>query len=106
MLGYGEVSIMNEAVKLSNSMLAEFGKSFKIDEIKCFVTESPSRYDLILGRDFIRPQEMELDFKDLKIKWMGIDIDMKSTRYWNKVENISLLWEDDLFDDIFENFTL
>ena len=30
---------------------------------------------------------------------------MKSTRYWNKVENISLLWEDDLFDDIFENFT-
>ena len=87
---------MNEAVKLSNSMLAEFSKSFKIDEIKCFVTESPSRYDLILGRDFIRPQEMELDFKNLKIKWMGIDIDMKSTRYWNKVENISLLWENDL----------
>ena len=104
-LGYGGISIMNEAVKLSNSMLAEFSKSFKIDEIKCFVTESPSRYDLILGRDFIRPQEMELDFKELKIKWMGIDIDMKSTRYWNKVENISLLWEDDLFDDIFENFT-
>jgi len=36
---------------------------------------------------------------------MGIDIDMKSTRYWNKLENISLLWEDDLFDDILENFT-
>ena len=83
---------MNEAVMLANSTLAEFSKSFKIDEIRCFVT--PSRYDLILGRDFIRPQEMELDFKDLKITWMGIDIGMKSTRYWNKAENISLLFDE------------
>eukprot|EP00978_Attheya_sp_CCMP212_P038634 scaffold193211_cov56-Attheya_sp.AAC.3 len=49
-----------------------------MDNLQAYVIESPCRYDLILGRDFLEATGMVLDFSKKKVVWDELSVDMKS----------------------------
>ena len=51
--------------------LSAFDKNRIIDEHDVMVFDQPCNYDIILGRDFLRKVGMNLNYKDLSIKWLG-----------------------------------
>ena len=55
-----------------------FDKNRVIDQHEFLVFDSPCNYDIILGGDFLRKVGMTLDYKDLKVEWLGNTIPMES----------------------------
>eukprot|EP00978_Attheya_sp_CCMP212_P024610 scaffold77552_cov45-Attheya_sp.AAC.2 len=48
-----------------------------MDVLTAYVIESPCRYDLILGRDFLEATGMVLDFSKKKVFWDELSVAMK-----------------------------
>ncbi len=48
-----------------------------MDVLTAYVIESPCRYDLILGRDFLEATGMVLDFSKKKVLWDELSVAMK-----------------------------
>ena len=62
--GFGGMQELNEAVDLQDVALPEFGRSFRIDNIKALVFRADTHYDIIIGRDVLQPAGFTLDFGD------------------------------------------
>jgi hypothetical protein len=65
-------------VSMTGIVCPEFTRSKKMDNLQAYVIESPCRYDLILGRDFLEATGMVLDFSKKKVVWDELSVDMKS----------------------------
>eukprot|EP00978_Attheya_sp_CCMP212_P039118 scaffold200497_cov68-Attheya_sp.AAC.3 len=48
-----------------------------MDNLTAYVIESPCRYDVILGRDFLEATGMVLDFSKKKVFWDELSLAMK-----------------------------
>ena len=67
----------NRTVKLEQINFPEFFRTRVIDEFECRVFEADCRYDAIIGQDLMAQIGMILDFKDQKVTWDGVSVDMK-----------------------------
>ena len=72
-----------------------------IESFDAVVMDGQSNYDIILGRDFLQKIGLTLDFATLKIKWMNMEISMKSNCYWNTLSNVQIAFaeEDEMAND-------
>ena len=68
-------------VILQDIRIPEFDKNLSIDGQLCYVFDTPCRYQVIAGRDFLRRTEIDLEFKKNHIKWMNMSIRMKSPHF-------------------------
>ena len=68
-------------VILKDLRLPEFDKNLSIDGQMAYVFDSPCRYQVIAGRDFLRRTEINLTFKKNHITWMDWSIPMKSPHF-------------------------
>jgi hypothetical protein len=65
-------------VELRNIILPEFSHSYKIEYAKAYVVESKHcNYDIIIGRDFLRSNKIDMSFKSNTISWMNEEIAIK-----------------------------
>ncbi|GFH49197.1 hypothetical protein CTEN210_05673 [Chaetoceros tenuissimus] len=89
-LGFGGTATIHEKVTLQQVILPEFSRSLQIESFDAVVMDGRSNYDIILGRDFLQKIGLILDFKNLQIKWMNMEISMKPATYWNTLENVQI----------------
>ncbi|GFH61911.1 hypothetical protein CTEN210_18387 [Chaetoceros tenuissimus] len=89
-LGFGGMATIHEKVTLQQVILPEFSRSLQIESFDAVVMDGRSNYDIILGRDFLQKIGLILDFENLQIKWMNMEISMKPARYWNTLENVQI----------------
>ena len=106
----------SRSVVLQDIRLPEFTNHSVIDGVEARVFDADSRFDLILGRDFLTNAGLDVCFSDNTVKWFGRSIDLKpndyfnSTTYFNDVNAMSnrvqdeLESEDDVPDIGFECF--
>ena len=92
--GFGGMSTLNEKVTLKQCILPEFSRSYRIDEINAFVHDNDTSYDLIIGRDVLMQCGFSLDFENQVVKWMEMEVSMKSSRFWNSRQNVELAFVD------------
>ena len=64
-------------VRMTDIVCPEFTRSKKMDVLTAYVIESPCRYDLILGRDFLEATGMVLDVSKKKVFWDELLVAMK-----------------------------
>lgn len=97
-------------VELKDIILPEFSYSSKIERAIAYVIDSKyCKYDMIIGRDFLRNNKIDLSFNENIITWLEQMIVMKPNRFWDHKRN----WYDLLLnneakqDDLFhENYTI
>ena len=65
-------------VSLDTLMLPEFDRSLKVEQQWAYVFDGPCKYDLILGRDFLGPTGITLDFLNSTMKWCNRTVPMKN----------------------------
>ena len=68
-------------VILKDLRLPEFNKNLSIDGQMAYVFDTPCRYQVIAGRDFLRRTGIDLTFKENHITWMDNSIPMKSPNF-------------------------
>jgi hypothetical protein len=59
-------------VRLEDLILPDFGRTRTIDFQSAHVFSSDCRYDLILGRDFLKTLGMKFDFEHDTMEWSPI----------------------------------
>ena len=64
-------------VSLDTLILPEFDRSLKVEQHWAYVFDGPCKYDLILGRDFLGPAGIILDFLNSTMKWCNLTVPMK-----------------------------
>jgi hypothetical protein len=69
---------------MTNIVLPEFDRKKRINSHHALVFSGPSRYDIILGRDFLLKIGMELNFKNNWMKWIDNTVLMKDATFWNE----------------------
>jgi hypothetical protein len=83
-------------VDLEDIVLPEFSYSRKITKTKAYVVESKHcKYDMIIGRDFLRNNKINLSFENNTITWLEQTIVMKPNEFWDQKRN----WYDLLLDN-------
>ena len=88
------MSTLTDKVTLKQCILPEFSRSYRIDEINAFVHDNDTSYDLIIGRDVLMQCGFSLDFENQVVKWMEMEVSMKSSRFWNSRQNVELAFVD------------
>ena len=81
-------------VTLDTLMLPEFDRSLKVEQHHAYVFNTPCKYDLILGRDFLGPAGINLDFLSHTMQWCNRTVSMKKPSFTNA----------QMYDDSFEQF--
>ena len=86
-------------VILKDLRMPEFDKNLSIDGQMCYVFDTPCRYQIIAGRDFLQRTGIDLGFKKNHITWMSMSIPMKSPHFteanYNAVIDKYLFWKDE-----------
>ena len=72
------------SVFLRDIVLPEFDKTRHVDGVGAFVFDTPCRYNMILGRDFLSKAGIKLDFQFGVIQWMESMIPMKEISHWQR----------------------
>ena len=87
----------NRKVYLRDLVLPEFDKTKRIDGLETFVFDSPCRYDMILGRDFLGRTGIGLDFANGTIKWLNETVAMKDEFHFrhSKSSYLEIIGTDD-----------
>jgi hypothetical protein len=57
--------------------LPEFSRNRTIDSQKALVFNSPCRYDVILGADFLTKAGINLNYANSELQWYGVSVPMK-----------------------------
>jgi hypothetical protein len=97
-----------EVVTMRDIKLPEFSRNRTIDSHKGLVFNSPCRYDVILGADFLTKAGITLNYANSEIKWYGVNIPMKDQLFltdedYQSITDVHLTEEDDeVHDDWFE----
>ena len=58
-------------VKLDTLILSEFDRSLKVEQHYAYVLDGPCKYDIMLGRDFLGPAGIILNFNTSSMKWLN-----------------------------------
>ena len=76
---------MSLSVSLADMQLPEFVNGQTIDGIaQAKIFDSPdTRYNKILGKNFLKQAQINLQFKDKTVQWINLKIDMKASAYFN-----------------------
>ena len=86
-------------VILRDLRIPEFDKNLSIDGQLCYVFDTPCRYQIIAGRDFLWRTGIDLEFKNNHITWMDKSIPMKSPHFteasYNAVIDEYTYWMDE-----------
>ena len=96
-------------VELQDIILPEFSHSCKIKKIKAYVIDSKCcNYDMIIGRDFMKNNEIDISFKTNTITWLNNQVAMKPNQFWNQKLNwYHVLLNDEYQEQLFnENYTI
>ena len=79
------------AVQLNGVLLPEFDRNKCIDSQGALVFDGASKYDMILGRDFLHKTGIKLDFCSKTVQWLNHSIPMKDWMVWDDAEAHSFL---------------
>ena len=60
---------VNTMVKLRDLRLPEFNKNMSIESNNALVFDTPCRYDIIFGTDFLNKVGMKINFEDSVVEW-------------------------------------
>ena len=86
-------------VDLHDISFPEFGNSVSCATLRAYIFSAPCRYALIVGRDFLVPNKMDVKFSTQQLEWFNRRVPMKS----NDATTPLNLHNDD-GDDVTENF--
>ena len=90
-------------VQLDKLMLPEFDRSLKVEQHYAYVFNGPCKYDIILGRYFLGPVGITLEFNSSTMKWLSRSVSMKHPNksnaemygkhfeqyYWDEIESFA-----------------
>ena len=65
-------------VMLKKLRLPELDKNRIISEQEAFIFDSPCRYDVILGQDFLEKTGIDIRYSIRKVEWLGSTIPLRS----------------------------
>ena len=71
---------MQQVAYLHDISLPEFDKTKRIDEQQAYIFDQNCKYDIILGRDFLRKAGIVLNFSDNTMNWLGTFLPMRPDR--------------------------
>jgi len=85
------------AVSLGNLVLPEFDRNKTIDSQMALVFDGDSRYDVILGRNFLHKMGMRIDFEHKRMEWMDHLVPMRDVQSFGTVPDSVFFesWNDD-----------
>ena len=75
-------------VYLYDLALPEFSHTRRFDTVKAYVFDAPARYDIILGRNFLRMANMKLDFYKNETVWFENRVPFHDTTFLEDGDNI------------------
>jgi hypothetical protein len=75
---------INSSINIAKLALPEFSHALHLRNIKAYVYDAPSEYDIILGRTLLKDAGIMLNFSNEQIEWLEHTIDMKPPNYWSK----------------------
>ena len=85
-----------QRVVLSDLHLPEFSRSLKIDYMVAYVFDAPCKYDMIIGRNWMIPNEFDISFSSQSMKWFDREVPMKPSK---TPEMFYINDDDDILDD-------
>ena len=68
---------VQKEIWLEDIVLPEFDRNQHIQAQKAYVFDQPCRYDLIMGRDFLTLAGISLNFEQLTMMWMNLELRMR-----------------------------
>ena len=69
--------VVNSHVTLRDIILPEFGRSLKIESLHACVFDADCKYDIIVGRDFMAPNNFDIKFSTQSMEWYDCVVPMK-----------------------------
>lgn len=75
-------------VYLHDLALPEFSHTRRFTTVKAYVFDAPARYDIILGRNFLRMANMQLDFYKNETVWYENRVPFHDTTFLEDNDNI------------------
>ena len=76
--GFGGTKVLKEVVELQQVTMMEFSRSYTIEKIPALIVDEDMKYDLIVGRDVLKPAGFVIDFEEGVMQWMNIKIPLKT----------------------------
>ena len=64
-------------VRLEDAHLPEFSRSLRIEKMVAYVFDAPCRCDMIIGRNWLNPNEFDVKFSTKTMSWFGREAPMK-----------------------------
>ena len=101
-----------EVVTMRDIKLPEFSRNRTIDSQKALVFNSPCRYDVILGADFLTKTGINLNYAEGELQWYHVNVPMKDPLALTKDDylamiDVHLIEEDDeVHDEWFETYVV
>jgi Retroviral aspartyl protease./Reverse transcriptase (RNA-dependent DNA polymerase). len=99
----GQQEIKNY-VEIENIVLPEFSCSNKIEKAQVYVIDSKyCHYDMIIGRDFMKNNKINMSFETATVSWLDNRVIMKPNQFWNqKINWYHLLLDSNDQQDLFD----
>ena len=72
--------VANIMVKLRDLRLPEFNKNMSIESHNALVSDTPCRYDIIFGTDFLNNVGMKIKFEDSIVVWYDSKLPLRDPR--------------------------
>ena len=96
----------NSYVWMSDMIMPEFDRSKTVTaDIKAYIFDAPCKYDLIIGREFLKPLGIDVAFKKCEVKWTlneqeePMTIPMKPANIWeDPISAMALLLDEDEYE--------
>ena len=88
--------VVNSHVTLRDIILPEFGRSLKIESLHAYVFDANCKYDIVVGRDFMVPNNFDIKFSTQSMEWYDRVIPMKPA---SLPDLYHLDFDDDVDDD-------
>eukprot|EP00970_Alexandrium_tamarense_P015712 scaffold5391_cov175-Alexandrium_tamarense.AAC.17 len=101
-----------EVVTMRDIKLPEFSRNRTIDSHKALVFNSPCRYDVNLGADFLTKKGINLNYAESELQWYHVNVPMKdplalTNDDYQAMMDVHLIEEDDeVHDDWFEAYVV
>ena len=67
----------SEVVTLRKIRLPDFNNNLQVDEIKALVFNTKTRYDIILGSDFLLKDGININYVERNLSWFGNSIPLR-----------------------------
>ena len=88
-------------VMLEDISFPEFGNSVKCTQLKAHIFTAPCRFALIVGRDFLVPNNFDIKFSTMEMEWFNRRVLMKSN---DATTQVNVNKDDDVSENFLDNF--